>query len=127
MEPVQYLFRQADEERLRGAPSNQERLYGSEHLEVLGTLSELGDVLIAQGRYRSAEDIIRRLVNTHQNLNGGDDIRALGALEQLGRVLSYQGFYSKAKKIHRRTLESRSNSRRRALAVARRLLAKWDP
>ena len=107
---VQYRYRQADEERLRQELSTLEMLHENEdHPETLLILSELGQVLKDQGRYRSAEEIIRRLVKARQRVNGDDDINTLNAFDCLGKVLCLQGFYPAAEKIHRRTLESLSN------------------
>ncbi|KAF2192654.1 TPR-like protein [Zopfia rhizophila CBS 207.26] len=104
---VQYRYKQTDEEHLREELSKVEVLYGMSHPKTLDILSELGNVLIDQGRYRSAEETIRRLVEGRRIANGNDDVNVLDALELLGRVLGRQGLYTKAEKLHQRTLGSR--------------------
>jgi Tetratricopeptide repeat len=104
---VWYRYKQADEERLREELSRTEIVFGISHSETLGILSKLGAVLIVQGRYKSAEEVIRRLVEGRRIVNGNDDVNTLDALDLLGQVLGRQGLYTKAEKIHQRTLESR--------------------
>ncbi|KAL9567793.1 hypothetical protein ACKAV7_008096 [Fusarium commune] len=102
----QYRHRQADEDRLRSELSVAEILFGSEDAQTLHILMMLTDVLIQQGRYKSAEEMIRRAVAGYQKTVGGDDHRTLNALESLGQVLLYQGFYRQAEKLLRGLLES---------------------
>ncbi|OCK87054.1 TPR-like protein [Cenococcum geophilum 1.58] len=102
-----YRYKQTDEEHLREKLSSAELLHGTNHSETLGILSKLGNVLIDQGRYKSAEEVIRRLVEGRRDVNGNDDVNTFHALELLGRVLAHQGHYTEAKKLHQRTLEFR--------------------
>ncbi|KAJ4175793.1 hypothetical protein NW767_015671 [Fusarium falciforme] len=108
---LQYRYKQTDEERLREelsrAESRAETMFGTSHSKTLDILSELGNVLMAQGRYKSAEEMVRRLVEGRRSANGNDGIKTLDALELLGQVLSRQGFYAQAEELHRRTFESR--------------------
>lgn len=60
---VQYRYRQTEEERLRQELSVLAIQHGNDdHPDTLRILSELSEVLISQGRYSSAEEMIRRLV-----------------------------------------------------------------
>ncbi|EMT63098.1 Kinesin light chain 2 [Fusarium odoratissimum] len=102
----QYRYRQADEDRLRSELSVAETLFGSEDAQTLHILTMLTDVLIQQGRYRSAEEMIRRAVLGYQKTVGGDDIRTLSALELLGQCLGLQGFHRRAAKFLEGLLES---------------------
>uniref|UniRef100_A0A0D2XLU3 Clr5 domain-containing protein n=1 Tax=Fusarium oxysporum (strain Fo5176) TaxID=660025 RepID=A0A0D2XLU3_FUSOF len=104
--PRQYRYRQADEDRLRSELSVAETLFGSEHVETLDILTMLTNVLLQQGRYKSAEEMIRRAVTGYQKTVGGDDIRTLSALELLGQVLARQGFHRQAAKFLEELLES---------------------
>lgn len=52
--PLQYQYKQTDEERLREELSRAETLFGINPSETLDILSELGDVLMSQERYKSA-------------------------------------------------------------------------
>ncbi|KAF5707003.1 kinesin light chain 2 [Fusarium globosum] len=105
--PQQYRYVQADEDRLRSELSVAETLFGFEHVETLHILTMLSVVLIKQGRYKSAEEMIRRAVTGYQKTVGSDDIRNLEALELLGQVLSYQGFYRQASKLLEELLETK--------------------
>ncbi|KAF5633432.1 kinesin light chain 2 [Fusarium sp. NRRL 52700] len=105
--PRQYRYRQADEDRLRSELSVAETLFGSEHVETLHILKLLAQVLIDQGRYKSAEEMIRKAVAAYQKAVGGDDIRTLDALELLGRVLNCQGLYHQSSKLLEDLLEAK--------------------
>ncbi|OCK86083.1 TPR-like protein [Lepidopterella palustris CBS 459.81] len=107
---VQHRYRQEDEMRLRQELSILETLHGRDHSETLHTLCELGVVLMDQGRYKSAEELFRRLVVARQKWNGDNNINTLEAFECLGQVLEYQGNYVMAEKMHRRTYESRKDA-----------------
>ncbi|KAH7204599.1 hypothetical protein DER44DRAFT_429573 [Fusarium oxysporum] len=102
----QYRYRQADEDRLRSELSVAETLFGSEDAQTLHILTMLTDVLIQQGRHRSAEEMIRRAVLGYQKTVGGNDIRTLSALELLGQCLGLQGFHRQAAKFLEGLLES---------------------
>ena len=82
-----YRYKQADEERLREELSRAEILFGISHSKTLGILYKLGDVLMDQGRYKSAEEVIRRLVEGCRIVNGNDGVNTLSALGRLGQVL----------------------------------------
>ncbi|RKL33898.1 hypothetical protein BFJ72_g9680 [Fusarium proliferatum] len=105
--PRQYRYKQADEDRLRSELSVAETLFGSEHVETLHILVMLTHVLLDQGRYKAAEEMIRRAVAGYEKTVYGDDIRTLDALELLGQVLSYQGFYRQASKLLEEVLETK--------------------
>ncbi|SCO78170.1 uncharacterized protein FRV6_02383 [Fusarium oxysporum] len=95
----QYRYRQADEDRLRSELSVAEILFGTEDAQTLHILTMLADILFQQGRYKSAEEMIRRAVTGYQKTVGGDDVRTLDALEFLGQVLRLQGFFRQASKL----------------------------
>ncbi|KAF2466286.1 TPR-like protein [Lindgomyces ingoldianus] len=105
---VPYRYRQKEEERLREELLTAETLFGTYHSGTLGILYQLGEVLIDQGRYKSAEEVIRRLLERRQAISGNDDVNTLNAFELLGQVLRRQGLYAKAEKLFRRTFGSRS-------------------
>ncbi|KAF5535891.1 kinesin light chain 2 [Fusarium mexicanum] len=104
--PQHYRYRQADEDRLRSELSVAETLFGSEHVETLNILAILAHVVIQQGRYKSAEEMIRRAIAGFQKTVGGDDIRTLDVLELLGQVLAHQGRYRQASKFQEELLEA---------------------
>ncbi|KAG9503278.1 hypothetical protein J7337_006121 [Fusarium musae] len=104
--PQQYRYKQDEEDRLRSELSVAEALFGSEHVETLHILTMLADVLLRQGRYRSAEETIRRAVAGYLKIAGGDDIHNLDALGLLGQVLIHQGLYLQASKLLEELLET---------------------
>ncbi|KAF2467662.1 uncharacterized protein BDR25DRAFT_291611 [Lindgomyces ingoldianus] len=105
--PLQRRYKQTDEEGLQEALSQAETWFGIGHPETFSILFKLGDVLIVQGRYKSAEKLIRRLVEGHRTVNGNNDNNTLDALELLGRVLECQGLYAKAEKLLQHTFKAR--------------------
>ncbi|KAH8723293.1 hypothetical protein GQ44DRAFT_710465 [Phaeosphaeriaceae sp. PMI808] len=96
-------YRQDEEERLREQIFRAETSVRASLLESSGSsqtsnkLYDLSVVLIAQGRYKTAEEVIRRLVESHESLSGdGDvDVDTLKALDLLG----------KAERLYRRALQ----------------------
>ncbi|KAK2934841.1 hypothetical protein FoTM2_006088 [Fusarium oxysporum f. sp. vasinfectum] len=105
--PQQYRYRQDDEDRLRSELSVAEMLFGSEDAQTLHILTMLSQVLSQQGRYKSAEEMIRRAVTSYQKTVGGDDVRTIDALELLGQVLRLQGFSRQASKLLEGLLETK--------------------
>ncbi|CVK90685.1 uncharacterized protein FPRN_07256 [Fusarium proliferatum] len=105
--PRQYRYKQADEDRLRSELSVAETLFGSEHVETLHILVMLTEVLVHQGRYKSAEETTRRAVAGYQKTVMGDDIRTLDALELLGQVLLCQGLDRQASKLLEELLDTK--------------------
>jgi tetratricopeptide (TPR) repeat protein len=108
---AQTQYKADEEERLRDRILTAEMTSISNPLEVSGMLYELEKVLIHQGRYRAAEDVIRRLVGSRESENGGsddgDDAETLRAWDLLGQVLDCQGLYAKAERLFRRALQRR--------------------
>ncbi|KAF2114628.1 hypothetical protein BDV96DRAFT_647324 [Lophiotrema nucula] len=100
-----YRYKQTDEERLREELSRAEIVFGHSHSETLDVLYKLGIVLLEQGRYGSAEKMIRRLVEGRRRI--GSHVDTLNASDLLGRIFHHQGLFGEAEKLHRRTLKSR--------------------
>lgn len=102
-------YRQDEEDCLRDQISRAEMSFVSGAEERSGIFHELGSVFIDQGRYKAAEDVIRKLVESHesQRSNGGDDADTLRALYLLDRVLDCQGLHTTAERLHRLVLAGR--------------------
>ncbi|KAF4628664.1 hypothetical protein G7Y89_g9490 [Cudoniella acicularis] len=97
-------YNQEEEEQLRGELSMMAIMFGESHSEYLSKSTELAWVLSRQGRYKSAEEIIRIPLSVYPNKNA-DDIHKFEALNALGAILCYQGSYTKAEKIFMRTIQ----------------------
>ena len=100
-------YRQDEEERLRRKISEEETSIGPYSRGLLDKLYDLGGLLIEQGRYKTAEDMIRRLVKNHesQSADSADRLDKPKALNLLGRVLTEQGLYVKAERLYRGTVQ----------------------
>jgi tetratricopeptide (TPR) repeat protein len=107
--PNQSRFRETEEYNLLCDLSAAETTYGTRHQLALSISSKLAGVYLSQGRYSSAERIIRSVLRAYSNANEGegDEIRRLEALDLLSGVLDCQGFYSEAEKVSLYTLKSR--------------------
>lgn len=66
---------------------------------------ELNNILIYQGRYAKAEEVIHRVVKSRQINKGDNDVDTLEALGQLGHLFSIQGLYAKAENLLQKTLK----------------------
>jgi tetratricopeptide (TPR) repeat protein len=108
---AQTQYKADEEERLRDWILTAEMAPLSNPLEISSMLYKLGEVLTDQGRYRAAEDVIRRLVGSRESENGSsdddDDEETLRAWGLLGQVLDYQGLYAKSERLLRRALQGR--------------------
>ena len=103
-------YKGVEEERLRDQIAQEELSVESNPWKRSRMLRELVQVLIDQGRYRSAEEVARRLVGSYegQNETGEDDDEGeLGALSLLGQVLRRQGLNKKAERLYWRVLRRR--------------------
>ncbi|KAH7061753.1 hypothetical protein BKA63DRAFT_497610 [Paraphoma chrysanthemicola] len=101
-------YTQDKEERLREHIFRAETSIGYSSSESSDKLYDLGVLLIAQGRYKTAEEVIRRLVESHESQSGdgdGDGVDKLKALDLLGQVLGRQGLYIKAERLCRQSLK----------------------
>ena len=105
---VQYRYKQEDVTRLKQNLLTLEVKFGLTHPETLQTLRELGTVLWEQGRYKSSEEVCRRLVAECQKESGESHSSTLYAFELLSIVFGCQGFYNEAEKLQRKVLGSRT-------------------
>ncbi|KAL1613665.1 hypothetical protein SLS56_012249 [Neofusicoccum ribis] len=104
---VQPRYREEEEKLLLDQIIEAEMSLESSTLDISGMLYRLGSVLIGQGRYRAAEVVARKLVESHESQSGSgdDDAETLKSWEFLGRVLYCQGLYVKAERLLRRALK----------------------
>jgi tetratricopeptide (TPR) repeat protein len=74
--------------------------------EILRMLSDLGEVLLQQGRWKTAADVASRLVEGHKSrlASSSDDAEMLAALAVLGRARSHQGLLAEAERLFRRVI-----------------------
>ncbi|KAF9770240.1 hypothetical protein IL306_012241 [Fusarium sp. DS 682] len=105
--PPHYRFKQADEDRLRTELSVSETLFGFEHTQTLDILAKLATVLFEQGRFKSAENMIRKALEGYQKIVGGDGIHNLDALDLLASIKFEQGLYRQGEKLLESTYESK--------------------
>ncbi|XPS78709.1 hypothetical protein M3J09_010715 [Ascochyta lentis] len=100
-------YRQDEEQRLREHISMAQVSTGTETLEIQRRLYDLGSVLLDQGRYKKAENVVRSSIAARRGSQSGDgdeDKDSLRALELLGHILSEQGLYDQAERLHRYVL-----------------------
>ncbi|KAH7406458.1 hypothetical protein DE146DRAFT_647548 [Phaeosphaeria sp. MPI-PUGE-AT-0046c] len=105
-------YKADEEERLRDQIAQAELSLESNAEERLRMLLNLVDVLIWQGRYRAAEEVLRRLVWSYEDqskTDEDDDEDKLRVLSYLGELFEYQGLYKKAERLHRRVLRGRQS------------------
>lgn len=103
---VEFRYRQEDEARLRRELSSLETQYGKDRPKTLFTLGSLAVVLGDQGRFKSAEGMIRRVIIASRKWKGDSDINTLMASIHLGDIWVRQGQYVKGEEILRSTWES---------------------
>jgi tetratricopeptide (TPR) repeat protein len=107
MGTVCYRYRQSDEDRLREELSVAETSYGASDPQTLVILRDLAGVLTKQGRYKLAEEVIRKGLSDYPGRH--ESVQVLEVMDCLGKVLSYQGLYLQALQLRRRIFELKKN------------------
>lgn len=102
-----HRYRQIDEERLREELSVAETSYGSSDTRTFSILCDLADVLIQQGRYKSGEEVIRRVTDGYGDPSRHQSVQWLKAMDLLGGVPYLQGLYPQALQLQQRILQSK--------------------
>jgi tetratricopeptide (TPR) repeat protein len=107
---VQILHRKDEERRLLSELIIADLAFPGNPWETLRILSKLGYVLVDQGRYKTAEEVVCRLVEGHRSRLGdnSDDIDMMFALETLGRLRTGQKLYAEAERLYQRIIQGRS-------------------
>ncbi|ORY12441.1 hypothetical protein BCR34DRAFT_482643 [Clohesyomyces aquaticus] len=106
--PVAFRYKQAEEEQLRKDLSNLESEFGRDHPLNFPALNELGYLLAEQGRYRSAEEVARRLVDGQKRTNA-DPLDLADSFNLLAVIFSSQGLYVKTERLLLQVIASRKN------------------
>lgn len=98
-------YRQDEEERTVAALYAAEGSLGSEHPHTLSLRTRLGDILFSQGRYRSAEEVARRIVEDCRKyeING---LVMLDGMRLLSSVLLAQGSFHQSYSLQKWVFES---------------------
>ncbi|KIL85095.1 hypothetical protein FAVG1_11524 [Fusarium avenaceum] len=102
-----HRYREIDEEQLREELSIAETLHGAGDHQTLGISCILAGVLMDQGRYKSAEEVIRRGLNDFRGPSRHQSVQWLEAMDRLGRILFLQGLYPQALQLQQRILQSK--------------------
>ena len=71
---LRYHYRGADEDRIGQELSHYEAQWGDEHPKTLDVLLELGEVLLNQGGYRSAEEGLKNFAACCRAQHGEDSV-----------------------------------------------------
>ncbi|KAI6763923.1 hypothetical protein HG530_007712 [Fusarium avenaceum] len=100
-----HRYREIDEERLWEELSVAETSHGASDHQSSGILFNLAKVLLAQGRYKSAEEVIRRCLNAFPAPSRHQSVQWLEAMDLLGRILSFQGLFPQALQLQQRILQ----------------------
>ncbi|KAH8645453.1 hypothetical protein BX600DRAFT_444453 [Xylariales sp. PMI_506] len=102
--PIQFRYRLQDETNLRQRISTIDLIHGRDHPDVFSELVQLSQILLEQGRYRSAEDAIRRATAGLKDCHGDYHIATAEAYKQLGHILSEQADILNATKVLTKSL-----------------------
>jgi tetratricopeptide (TPR) repeat protein len=89
------------------ALEGQERVLGPDHPNTLGSVVNLGILLMTKGDYEGAEKLYRRALEGQERVLGPDHPNTLGSVVNLGFLLSEKGDYEGAEKLYRRALEGK--------------------
>ncbi|CEF75939.1 hypothetical protein FGSG_13777 [Fusarium graminearum PH-1] len=98
-------YQQDDEDRIREELSEAEDSLGINHSQTLELRISLGDVLVSQGRYKSAEETARRAIEDCRRLESNSAIM-MDANDLLVGILCDQGSLYQAEKLAESAFES---------------------
>ena len=94
----------------------QQRLFGTEHPETLGTMANLANVYSSQGRYEQARTLHEQALAAKRRMLGAEHPDTLNSMNNLAIVYLRQGRYEQAQTLHEQ-----------ALAAKRRMLGPDHP
>ncbi|KAK3370648.1 hypothetical protein B0H63DRAFT_441076 [Podospora didyma] len=106
-QPMPQRYLQANEDSLRDAIRQLEVIHGPHHFDTLAKMLELGVVLAEQGRFKSAEEITRSVIDAHPAGVGTTNLM-IEALDQLGIVFSRQGRFSESLELFSKTFKTKT-------------------
>jgi eukaryotic-like serine/threonine-protein kinase len=89
------------EPHLRRALELREAALGPEHLDTLGAMNNLAQLLKAQGKLAEAEPLYRRSWEVRSRVLGDENPETLGALSNLAQLLLAQGKLAEAEPLAR--------------------------
>ncbi|KAF2668140.1 TPR-like protein [Microthyrium microscopicum] len=95
-----------DESRTREELSFNRLSKGDEHPKTMNSIICLAEILLGQGRYRSAEEIARESVVLCKAHLGEEHELTLNSLFRLGVIFRCQGLFEKAEKLQRKILST---------------------
>ena len=99
---VETLYRQALEGR--------EKALRAEHPDTLGSVNNLGNLLLEKGDYDGAEALFRRALEGREKALGAEHPDTLGSVNNLGNLLLKKGDYDGAEALCRRALEGKEKA-----------------
>ncbi|KAG5658045.1 hypothetical protein KAF25_006996 [Fusarium avenaceum] len=102
-----HRYMETNEERLREELLVAETTHGASDHQICDILFDLAGVLMEQGRYKSAEEVIRRSLNDNRNPSRHQSVQWLEAMDLLGDVLHRQGLNTQALQLQQRILQSK--------------------
>jgi tetratricopeptide (TPR) repeat protein len=103
-----YVAAQPLQERLLEA---QRRVLGEDHPDTLSSMSNLGELLRAQGDLAGARGLHERALATSRRLLGEDHPQTLTSMNNLGETLAAQGDLGGARGLHERVLNAQRRLR----------------
>jgi tetratricopeptide (TPR) repeat protein len=98
------IFTDFTESLYRRLLTSSERLYGSEHAEVLKSLNNLAVFLYSKGSFEEAESTHRLVLDGRKKVLGADNPSTLMSMNNLGVMLTDKGDFAAAEPILREAL-----------------------
>ncbi|KAG4441565.1 hypothetical protein IFR05_002950 [Cadophora sp. M221] len=120
-------YRQDDEDDFEGEFSTAKMIRGDQHPDTIKAAMKFAQVLVDQGRYRAAEEIIQTVWCTDSD-EGDQNIDKLYVQGHLAEILEKQGFYQDSMKMYRQTIHSQERllgSEHKATLTSKHRLA-WN-
>ncbi|KAL2073541.1 hypothetical protein VTL71DRAFT_10867 [Oculimacula yallundae] len=106
--PIGFRYRQKEEDALWGELDLMNLEFGEHHPEIRNILLSIAYLLMDQGRYKTAEDLIRQVLRTYSSVDD-EGVDKLYTLSRLAQLLDHQGFHQDAMKIFQRIIRSQES------------------
>jgi len=91
----------------RRALADRQKLFGNQSLDVAGSLANLGDDLLQEGKLTEAESCFRQALAIEEKIFGAEDPNTATCQSNLGRVLYAEGKLPEAEDLCRKSLDTR--------------------
>ena len=90
---------------MRSALATRRRVLGEDHPDTLQSISDMGSLLVSQGKPGDAESYVREALERRRRVLGEEHPDTVRSIEDMGSLLEHQGKLGEAERYYREALE----------------------